>query len=318
MVTLTARVHRLRAPNPSLMTLDGTNTYVIDAGRGLAAVVDPGPAHVGHVDAIVASATERGLDVAAILVTHGHPDHAPGAAPLQARTGAPVYAHPLALFPHDVACADRDAIAIGDIVVDAYHAPGHARDHLVFWLHDDRLLFTGDVVVGRGTVVIAPPGGDMRQYQATLERLRREFSGARSIFGGHGERVDDPRAKLDEYIEHRIEREAGIVSRLERDGALTIPQLVRSVYAGVDPAVYPAAARQVMAYLEALEREGRVRSRELERAATTEERLMLHPDLSRLTDRETARVISEELSLRPGDDRIREYALSSALSASVP
>lgn len=306
MVTLTPRVARLRAPNPSAMTLDGTNTYLIDAGRGRAAVVDPGPAHAAHLEAIVASAAERGFEIAAILVTHGHPDHAPGAAPLHARTGAPVYAHPLARFPHDVACTDRERIAIGDVAIEALHTPGHARDHLVFSLPDEDVLFTGDVVIGRGTVVIAPPWGDMRQYQATLERLRRDFPGARSIFGGHGERVDDPRAKLDEYIAHRIEREAGILALLDREGPLTVPQIVQTLYVDVDPVVHPAAARQVMAHLEALEREGRVRSRELDRAATTTERLMLHPDLDRVTDPETARVIAEELGLSPTDDRIRE------------
>jgi glyoxylase-like metal-dependent hydrolase (beta-lactamase superfamily II) len=314
-VTLTPRVARLRAPNPSAMTLDGTNTYLIDAGRGRAAVVDPGPAHAGHLEAIVASATERGLEVAAILVTHGHPDHAPGAAPLHEHTGAPVYAHPLARFPHDVACADRERIAIGEVSLDALHTPGHARDHLVFSLPDEDVLFTGDVVIGRGTVVIAPPWGDMRQYQATLERLRHEFPDARSIFGGHGERVDDPRAKLDEYIAHRIEREAGIVALLDREGPLTIPQIVHSLYVDVDPVVYPAAARQVMAHLEALEREGCVRSNDVNRVATTEERLMLYPDLGRVTDPETARVIAEELGLSHGDDRIRDYALSFAPSA---
>jgi glyoxylase-like metal-dependent hydrolase (beta-lactamase superfamily II) len=308
-VSLTQRVVRVRAPNPSPMTLDGTNTYVVDVGAGKAAVIDPGPAHEGHLDAIEAAVRERNASVAGILVTHGHPDHAPGALPLQQRTGAPVYAHPTARFAHDVACADGDRIALGDVALHAIDAPGHARDHLVFYLPEERVLFTGDVIVGRGTVVIAPPSGDMRAYQATLVKLRERYAGARSIFGGHGERVDDVRAKLDEYIAHRIARERELLALLEERGPLTIPSAVTALYRNADRALWPAAARQLMAYLEALEREGRVRSHELARPATPEESVMLHPDLRRLGDAQTRRAIEAELGLRPGDTSVREYAL---------
>jgi glyoxylase-like metal-dependent hydrolase (beta-lactamase superfamily II) len=308
-VRLSPRVVLVRAPNPSPMTLDGTNTYLVDVG-GVLVVIDPGPAETGHLDAIVAAAGALGEDVAAIAVTHGHPDHAPGAAPLAARLGVPVYAHAQAAFPHDLVAAEGTAIGSGDDALRVVDAPGHARDHVVLYLPAERALFTGDVIVGSGTVVVAPPGGDMRAYQATLARLRREFADARTIYGGHGEPVADPAAKLDAYIAHRIERERALVALLDRESPQTIPQLVRVLYADTSPTLWPAAARQVLAYLEALEREGRVRSHELLRPPTAEEAVLLHPDLSRLGDPETARVAVSELGLRATGEPLRAYAPS--------
>jgi glyoxylase-like metal-dependent hydrolase (beta-lactamase superfamily II) len=307
MVRLSPRVARVRAPNPSPMTLDGTNAYLVDTGGSLV-VIDPGPAESAHLDAIVAAAAELGGDVAAIAVTHGHPDHAPGAAPLAARLHVPVYAHVQAAFPHDVGATEGAAIGTGADALRVIDAPGHARDHLVFYLAAERALFTGDVVVGSGTVVVAPPGGDMRAYQATLARLRREFADARAIYGGHGEPVADPAAKLDAYIAHRVERERALVALLDRESPQTIPQLVRVIYADTSPTLWPAAARQVLAYLEALEREGRVRSHELHREPTPEEAVLLYPDLSRLGDPETARVAVSELGLRATVEPLRAYA----------
>ena len=306
MVRLSPAVARVRAPNPSPMTLDGTNTYLVNAGGALV-VIDPGPSEPAHLDAIVAAADAFDGEIAAIAVTHGHPDHAPGAAPLGTRLGVPVYAHARAEFPHDAVAAEGTTIGAGLRVVDA---PGHARDHIVLYLPQERALFTGNVVVGSGTVVVAPPGGDMRAYQATLARLRREFAGARTIYGGHGEPVADPAAKLDAYIAHRMERERALVALLDRESPQTIPQLVRVLYADTSPTLWPAASRQVLAYLEALEREGRVRSHDLHRQPTPEEALLLHPDLSRLGDPETARVAVSELGLRAAGERLRAYALA--------
>lgn len=258
MVKLSERVARLRAPNPSPMTLDGTNSYVIVVGPGESVVVDPGPAIDEHVISLMTTAQDLGTRIVAILVTHGHPDHAPGAPGLSKLVDAPVLAHPNAEFPHDQDVAGQTQLSYVDATIDVIEAPGHSVDHLVFYLREEKALFTGDVVLGVGTVVIAPPGGSMRVYQRTLEQLLRDFSGAARIYGGHGPPVDDPRAKLVEYIEHRKERERQLIAQL-RLGPATIPQIVRRVYAGVDPSLWRAAARQMLAYLEALEREGRVR-----------------------------------------------------------
>ncbi len=303
------RVTRILAPNPSPMTLDGTNTYLLDSGEGRAIVIDPGPPIPRHVDAIATAAAARELAIVAILVTHGHPDHAPAAEALAWRTGALVYAHPSARFPHDRRLDEGAHLTIDGLTLRAIDAPGHARDHLVFYLERDAALFTGDVVIGWGTVVIAPPNGDMRAYQATLRRLRDEFPGAHRIYGGHGDPIDDPRAKLDEYIAHREARETALLVAL-RDGPQTIPELVARLYEDVSPVLWPAAARQVLAYLIALEREGRVRRRDLGRAPNAEESALLAPDLSKLADPDSAAVAAAELGFDAAPASISAYALT--------
>jgi glyoxylase-like metal-dependent hydrolase (beta-lactamase superfamily II) len=277
------------------MTLDGTNSYLIEASEAIAVAIDPGPADAAHVDALIANARAGGREVGAILVTHGHPDHAPGAALLHERTGAPVYAHPAARFLHDAVLADAHLLTVGDAAIDVAFAPGHARDHIVFFLRGDGVLFTGDVVVGRGTVVVAPPNGDMRAYQTTLTRLRASYGDASAILGGHGERIDDAAAKLDEYIAHRKAREREIIAAIETLGEATIPDIVALVYAQTPQVLWPAAARQVLAYLEALERESRVAAHAVDRKPTAPERSILHPDLSRIVDAQSAAVARAEL-----------------------
>ncbi len=309
-----SRVVRVLAPNPSPMTLEGTNSYLVLGGRQ-AIAIDPGPLIEAHVDALVAAAARHGAEIAAIALTHDHPDHAPATALLHARTGAPVYAHALSRVSADHRVGEGDAVVAGDAALAVLEAPGHARDHLVYALEEELALFTGDVVIGRGTVVVAPPSGDMRAYQATLERLRREYESSHAIFGGHGDRIDDPRAKLDEYIAHRRSRESEIVAALGRGGAggggeVTVPALVAEIYRSVSPVLWPAAARQIVAYLIALEREGRVRSRELPRAPTAAEAAILNPDLSRIADPESAAIARAELGFDEPPERIVAYALA--------
>jgi len=293
-----SRVRRVLAPNPSPLTLEGTNSYLIFAGAR-AIAIDPGPPIAAHVDALVAVAAARAATIAAIAVTHGHPDHAPAAAMLHARTNAPVYGHANATFPTDCVVGEGDRIDIADAsgeiaslhVIDA---PGHARDHLVFSYAREGALFTGDVVIGFGTIVIAPPYGDMRAYQRTLARLRDEFGDVRTIYGGHGAPIVDPRAKLDEYIAHRERRETEILAALA-EGERTIPELVAAIYANVARVLWPAAARQVLAYLIALTAEKRVTSRTLDRALTATEIAMLDPDLSAIVDPNSLAVARAEL-----------------------
>ena len=276
------------------MTLSGTNTYLVRAGGGEAVVVDPGPPIEAHVEAILAAAAQARVRIATILVTHGHPDHFPAAQPLSERTGAPVWAHAYARFPHERSLQDRERLAFAGAALEVIDAPGHAADHLVFALEDERALFTGDVVLGQGTVVVAPPGGAMRPYQRTLERLLGEYGDARAIYGGHGEVVDDPTAKLVEYIEHRREREHELLAQLAQ-GPKTIPALVRAIYHDVDRRLWPAAARQMLAYLIALEEENRVVPRLLDQTPAPEEAAILDPNLSRIADPQTAAVMRAEL-----------------------
>lgn len=308
MVALSPRVSRLRAPNPGLMTLDGTNSYVVDGGDGAWLAIDPGPPIDAHVERLAEAARERGAHYAAILVTHGHPDHFPAAAPLARATGAPVLAHPAATFAHDRALGDGETLAVGDAHLTALHAPGHAPDHLVFVLDDERALFTGDVILGTGTVLIAPPNGDMRAYQRTLHRLRDDFGDARAIYGGHGPEIRNPRERIEAYIAHREEREAAIVHALRAEPQ-TIPEMVAAIYRDVERRMWPAAARQVLAYLVALEREGRVISSPAEREPTAEERTILTAPFRSIADPASAAVARAEL----GDDAppsLRVYALA--------
>lgn len=309
MVTLSPRVGRLRANNPSPMTLDGTNGYVVRTGPHALVAIDPGPLDDAQRDAFLAAAREANASYAAILVTHGHPDHAPGAAPLAAATSAPVLAHPGAAFPHDRTLADGERIDFDDTSITALHTPGHAPDHLIFVLDDERALFTGDVVAGTGFMVIAPPNGEMRTYQTTLRRLRAEYGDARAIYGGHGPEVRDARAKLDEYIAHREARERQLVDALGA-GPSTIPALVERIYAATSRSLWPAAARQLLAYLFALEAEGRVRAERLSREPTRDEAALLNPDLSKLEDNIAGEVIRAELGFGMNEPLVR-YTLVS-------
>lgn len=306
---MTARVQVVRAPNPSPMTLDGTNSYLLFSDDGRAICIDPGPAIRSHVQALLEAARDRGARIAAIVVTHGHPDHYPAAKQLAAQSQAPVYGHSNASFAHDRTLTDGDALHFGNLTLTAVDAPGHTRDHLVLYEAQEGALFTGDVVLGTGTVVIAPPGGDMRLYQRTLQRLLDEYAAARVIYGGHGPPVGDVAAKLREYIAHRRMRENQLLQALERK-AQTIPALVASIYAEVSPTLWPAAARQMLAYLLALETEGRVRSIAVPRALTTQENAILNPPWASLVGKEQAATIEAELGAMLRLDQLREYSVT--------
>lgn len=304
-----SRVALVRAPNPSPMTLSGTNSYVIDAGAGEAVVIDPGPVIERHLDALVANAAERALRITTIAVTHGHPDHAPAAAPLKARTGATVWVHPNSDVPHDRRFELEGELRAGDLALRVIDAPGHTFEHVALYEPTGRALFTGDVILGEGTVVIAPPGGAMRPYQRTLERLRDEFADAARIYGGHGPVVEDARAKIDEYIAHRKTREAELLAAL-RSGPMTIPQLVIAIYGTTRPVLWPAAARQLLAYLLALSEEGTVRARTLDRPMTEQENMILNPAWESIVGAEHAPVIRAELGAMLKLDTLYEYSLT--------
>ncbi len=298
----------VRAPNPSPMTLTGTNSYVLDAGNGEALVIDPGPAIAAHLDAIAANAAERQLRITAIALTHGHPDHAPGAALLARRTGAPVYAHPLSEAAHDRDLPLEGDLSVARLALWTIDAPGHTFDHVVFYERNERALFTGDVILGEGTVVIAPPGGAMRPYQRTLARLAREFPDAQRIYGGHGPVVEDAQAKIAEYITHRQTREAELLLALQ-GRPQTIPQLVRRIYGDGRSHLWAAMARQMLAYLLALQDEGRVSAERVERPMTELERTIMNPPWATIVGEEHAAVVEAELGAMLQLDTIYTYTL---------
>jgi glyoxylase-like metal-dependent hydrolase (beta-lactamase superfamily II) len=246
------------APNPGPKTLTGTHTFLV--GSADAYVVDPGPDLPSYQRDLAERLSTLGVRVRALLLTHGHPDHAPGAAQLAALLSVPVHASS-SLDEQDARVkisrrflpADRYT-PNGD-VLRVVPAPGHSGDHVAFWLEKARILFAGDTVLGEGSTLVAPPEGDMLAYMETLERFRRLDPAL--IAPGHGPLVRDPLAKLDEYVEHRRMRERNLVNALA-GGPASVEELVSHLYADVDPDLHDLARGSILAQLAKLESEGRV------------------------------------------------------------
>jgi glyoxylase-like metal-dependent hydrolase (beta-lactamase superfamily II) len=250
-------VRRILAPNPGLMTGPGTNTYLV--GIDEIAVIDPGPDDDGHLDAIAGCGGDR---IRWILVTHTHSDHAPGAAGLKKRTGAEVLGFgERDGFTPDTVIGEGFRLEATEFSLAALHTPGHASNHICYLLQGERMLFSGDHVMEGSTVVIAPPDGDMAAYLDALRRLRAMR--LRTIAPGHGHLIEEPRAKLDEYLTHRGQREEAILAAVG-DGATTVDEIVSRVYVDVPEALHPVARYSVHAHLLKLAAEQRVNGSELE------------------------------------------------------
>jgi len=251
-------VMRVLAPNPSPMTGPGTTTYLVVATNPNeqigCVVIDPGPRIEAHLAAVAHEGAAHG-GVRAILITHGHPDHVEGAARLRELTGASVLAWSREGSPAaDRTLVEGEVIVVGARTLRALHTPGHRFDHLCFLLEDAQALFAGDLVAGVGTVVIAPPEGDMSAYLASLRRLLT--LDLRLILPAHGPTIPQPRALLENYIQHREDRERQVLAALT-DEPQTINMLVAAIYTDVDPKLHPIAAYSVQAHLLKLAAEGR-------------------------------------------------------------
>jgi glyoxylase-like metal-dependent hydrolase (beta-lactamase superfamily II) len=225
-------VVRVRAENPGPLTLSGTNTWVL--GRDPAWVVDPGPADDDHLEAIAAVVAQRG-GAGGIALTHDHADHSEGIEPLRERLGGD-----LQVLRHGVE-------PFGPLTM--LPLPGHADDHVVFvW---DRVAFTGDAVLGEGSVFV---DGDLAGYLEGLRRLRGVDLDV--LCPGHGPPVSDPAAKLDGYVAHRLDRERRLVEALSA-GLSTEDELLDAVWSDAPAVLRPAAARTLRAHLRKLQAEGR-------------------------------------------------------------
>jgi glyoxylase-like metal-dependent hydrolase (beta-lactamase superfamily II) len=241
-------VTRVVAPNPGPYTGPGTNTWLLYAGS-VVVVIDPGPDDDDHLRAI--NRALGGATVAVILVTHSHPDHLPLAERLGQAQRASVRRYP--------ELGDGDVVRTGNLNITALHTPGHSADHLSFWVAAQRAVFTGDLVLGRGSSMVTYPEGDVAAYIRSLDRIAA--LDPRILYPGHWEPVTDAMSKLREYRAHRLDREAQVRAELSR-GSGTARELTERVY-GTDlgEELMRAAQMTLRAHLQKLVNEGTVRMR---------------------------------------------------------
>ncbi len=249
-------IRRLVAPNPSMMTGPGTNTYLF--GVSEIAVLDPGPLIDSHIEKIQEAAD---APIRWVLVTHTHPDHSPGAVALAAATGAELLGrlapdgdHQDKTFEPDRVLADGDELKTDEFVLSAVQTPGHASNHVCYLHTGMNWLFTGDHVIDGSTVVINPPDGNMSHYIESLRRVKALQCEA--LAPGHGEIINDPVRVIDWIVDHRLEREAKVVAALAANPNLMARELVPHVYKDVDERLYGWAERSLLAHLLKLEDDG--------------------------------------------------------------
>lgn len=251
------RVIDVLGQNPGPFTGPGTNTYVVGTGaRRL--LIDAGQGVDEHVDLLAKALDElaEGATIDTVALTHAHPDHMGGlekvAARFQPKT---VVKKPWPQWDRGAtfdAIDDQVEIYVEGATLRAIHTPGHARDHLCYYLIEEKAVFTGDVVLGAGTTVI-PRDGDLGDYLASLRRLLE--LDLEVIYPSHGPAIHDPYAKIQEYLAHRALREQQILEGMA-EGLRSIPDLVRRIYVDVPEWLYAAAGVSVEAHLRKLEEEG--------------------------------------------------------------
>lgn len=246
---VTACASRMLAPNPGLMTLDGTNTWVLQAPGGEERViVDPGPIENGHVDDL-----GRLGPIALIVLTHGHFDHSEAAPRLHELSGAPVVARDPALcIGAEPLSADTGRTAVAGLDWLTVLTPGHSSDSVCFLLESDRALLTGDTVLGRGTAVVSHPDGRLGPYLDSLQRLRDlAATEVDVVLPGHGPVVEQPLEVLEYYLAHRQERLDQVRAAVAA-GDEDADAVVRRVYVDVDESLWPYAKSSVLAQLDYL------------------------------------------------------------------
>ncbi len=257
---LSSRVKRLLAPNPGPFTGAGTNTYLI--GNEAIAVIDPGPVIDSHIDKIWSEAAER---IRWIIVTHTHVDHSPAAAVLKARLGRQVEVLGMpssqqglsfdGQFKADRVLGHGDVIQSGEFTLKAIHTPGHAANHLCYFLEEEQWLFCGDQLMEGSTVIIAPPDGNMADYIESLEQLLNYPIS--TIAPAHRNLLTNAHALIRHMISHRVKREEKVVAALRHSGALVMSDLVAQVYDDVPAFMHLLASQSLLAHLLKLEAEGR-------------------------------------------------------------
>lgn len=234
------------APNPSPWTLDGTNTWIVGEPGGACVVIDPGPLGAGHAESIMSTVDGRSSQVTAVLLTHGHIDHAEGADELAGRLGVPVRSF------SSLSLKNEEVVEVAGADLRVMLTPGHSSDSVCFVVSNE--ILTGDTVLGRGTSLVAHPDGRLDDYLTSLQTLSRTCadSGIERLLPGHGPVINKPSDVVDYYLRHRLERLEQVRSAMA-SGATTASEIVDLVYADIPPEVRPAAEATVLAQVAYLE-----------------------------------------------------------------
>ncbi len=258
---ITLNIRRVVAPNASMMTGPGTNTYMI--GNKQLAVIDPGPAIDEHADTLVKIANSLGATIRWILCTHTHADHSPGAALLKRLTGAQVFGFPAPATPGqdrqfapDQAWQDGSRLDTDEFSLRAVHTPGHASNHLCFLYENEKILFTGDHIMQGSTVVIVPPDGNMAHYLQSLAALKS--LDIERLAPGHGDIIHSPQDIIEGLIQHRLMRERKALDKLQSLAPCTLDVLTPAVYDEVPAFLHGLARHSLTAHLLKLRDEGQV------------------------------------------------------------
>lgn len=253
---ITDRAACVLADNPGIMTLDGTNTWILRepgtsrSGAGRSVVVDPGPADEDHLQAVLAAAG----DVALVLFTHRHGDHTDAVDRFTELTGAPSRAVDPAFCRDADPLTDHEVIEVDGLMIEVVATPGHTTDSVCLLIEAEGTLLSGDTILGRGTTIIAHPDGVLGSYLDSLARIRELVTEdlVSRILPGHGPVIDRPADVVDFYLEHRANRLDQVRAAMDA-GATTPSQVVRTVYADVDESLWPAAELSVAAQLDYLQ-----------------------------------------------------------------
>lgn len=255
-------VIRVLAPNPSIFTGPGTNSYLIARGNDIVAL-DPGPADDVHIAALLAAADALGGTIRDIVCTHTHEDHSPGAALLAARTGARLIGNAAPndgfndlSFAPDHVPVDDSVLEVGGVRLRTIATPGHVSNHLCFLLEGENLLFTGDHLIQGSTVVIVPPEGSMREYLASLAKL--ETLPLAAIAPGHGELMPDPMHIIAATTRHRLARESKTLRAFQELGSASLDELLPRVYDDVPVFMHAVARLSLLAHVLKLVEDGTI------------------------------------------------------------
>ena len=259
-VQVSEHVRRITASNAGVMTGPGTNTYLV--GKEQVAVIDPGPAEPAHIDGILNACDGK---LCWILTTHTHPDHSPAAVALAEATGAQVLGNKLPdndgfqddTFSPDKSFLHDECLTCNEFTIRALHTPGHVDNHLCYLVEEDGVLLTGDHIMQGSTVVIIPPHGDMKAYIDSLQLLL-DYP-LQQLGPGHGYMIEKPIEEIQGLIDHRLGREAKVISSMQGRGEKQLEDWVPLVYDDVDPSLHPIAKFSLWAHLLKLEKEQRAR-----------------------------------------------------------